>query len=971
MQKHSLRTDGKKRVGDPKLAARLNKELEGNVLFDKFSRGRYSTDASIYQIEPIGTVVPMSNADVERTINIAKDEGIPILPRGGGTSQCGQVLGEALIIDTSKQLNRILEFDAETKTIEVEPGVVLDDLNRMLKPHKLFFPVDISTGSRATIGGMAGNNACGSRSIRYGNMVHNVLEIDAILADGTKAHFGQVSGNLEDIGGPRSYLDIISTLRKIAARESDEIDYRYPNLLRNVGGYNINTIKPEGHNLAQLLVGSEGTLAYFQKIKLPLQSIPLHRVLGICLFPTLRSAMETVPGIVQLDASAVELVDRTMIDLANENPVFRPAIDQFLKGNPAAILLVEFSGDEEQPLLEKLTHLHELLRDLNSSVEIIDALDPGFQAEVWEVRKSGLNILMAMRGDGKPVSFIEDCAVPLEHLADYTDRLNEEFDRHGVQGTWYAHASVGTLHVRPVLNMKDPKHAIKMREIAEFACATVKELKGAFSGEHGDGLVRSEFIEKFYGPRLTQAFKEIKEAFDPDHMLNPGKIVDPPRMDERSLFRFGPDYKPGSLVEALDWSEFGGFLRASEMCNNNGHCRKSEVGVMCPSYRATREEVHLTRGRANTLRLALSGQLGKDALVSDMMKETMDLCIGCKGCRRECPTGVDMSRLKLEFLHHYNSRHGQSLRNKLISHLPRYAPTASKFGQVLNGFERIPGTGFLREAITGFSRHRSLPHWHRKPYFGLKTPNVPTERSAYLFVDCFNRWFEPENARAAESVLKKLEYEVIDLSLPDDQRPLCCGRTFLSVGMIEEARKEAKRLIEAIRPALQLHLPIIGLEPSCLLTLRDEFKVLFSKDEISGLEQSALMFHEFIANNLDEKPNSLQPRDLKFDQVMYHGHCHEKAFGLTSDIERVLEKIPGIEVKPVPGGCCGMAGSFGYEAEHYEMSKKIGNVGPLPHIRGASKNVVIVANGTSCRHQFNDLAGKKAVHLSQIVDTAL
>ena len=392
---------------------------------------------------------------------------------------------------------------------------------------------------------------------------------------------------------------------------------------------------------------------------------------------------------------------------------------------------------------------------------------------------------------------------------------------------------------------------------------------------------------------------------------------------------------------------------------------------MCPSYRATREEVHLTRGRANTLRLALSGQLGKDALVSDMMKETMDLCVGCKGCRRECPTGVDMSRLKLEFLHHYNSRHGQSLRNKLISHLPRYAPTASKFGQVLNGFERIPGTGFIREAITGFSRHRSLPHWHRKPYFGLKTPNVPTERSAYLFVDCFNRWFEPENARAAESVLKKLEYEVIDLSLPDDQRPLCCGRTFLSVGMIEEARKEAKRLIEAIRPALQLHLPIIGLEPSCLLTLRDEFKVLFSKDEISGLEQSALMFHEFIANNLDEKPNSLQPRDLKFDQVMYHGHCHEKAFGLTSDIERVLEKIPGIEVKPVPGGCCGMAGSFGYEAEHYDMSEKISNVGPLPHIRGASKNVVIVANGTSCRHQFNDLAGKKAVHLSQIVDTAL
>ena len=971
MQKHFLKTDDKKRIGDPKLAARLNQELEGEVLFDRFSRGRYSTDASIYQIEPIGTVVPRTVADVERAIDIAKEEGIPILPRGGGTSQCGQVLGEAVIIDTSKHLNRILEFDLKKQTVEVEPGVILDDLNQALKPHRLFFPVDISTGSRATIGGMCGNNACGSRSIRYGNMVHNVSGIDAILANGTKAHFGWVSGNLGDVLGPKCYLDLINGMRDIATREKDEINQRYPNLLRNVGGYNINTVDPAGHNMAQMLVGSEGTLAFFQKIHLKLQPIPANRVLGICLFRTLRSAMKTVPKIVELDPSAVELVDQEMIGLANQNPVFRPTIERFLKGNPTAILLVEFSGEEKDLLLKKLSQLHELLVDIDFTTEIVDALDPAFQADVWEVRKSGLNILMAMKGDGKPISFIEDCAVPLECLAEYTDRLTEVFDRHGVKGTWYAHASVGTLHVRPVLNMKNPQHISKMREIAETACAMVKEMKGAFSGEHGDGLVRSEYIEKFYGPRLTRAFKEIKEAFDPIHMLNPGKIVDPPKMDDQSLLRFGPDYQPIELVEYLDWSEYGGFLGAAEMCNNNGHCRKSNVGVMCPSFRATHDEQHLTRGRANSLRLALSGQLGKDALVSDEMQYTMDLCIGCKGCRRECPTGVDMSRLKLEFLHHYKISHGHTFRDKLIAYLPRYAPNFSKFGWILNTVEKVPVGRLIREKITGFSRHRYLPNWHRRPYFGLTTPKEHLDQSACLFVDCFNRWFEPENARAAESVLNKLGYDVIDISLLSDDRPLCCGRTFLATGMIGEARNEAKRLIDVIKPFLSAGLPIIGLEPSCLLTLRDEYQALFSKNEINGLEQSVKMFSEFVNNHIDEMPNSVKMRALSIDKLKYHGHCHEKAFGLISSIENLVNKLPGVDAKPIPGGCCGMAGSFGYEAEHFEISKRISEIGPLPYIRDTDKNEVIVANGTSCRHQFDDLVGKKTIHIAQVIDMAL
>jgi Fe-S oxidoreductase len=442
-------------------------------------------------------------------------------------------------------------------------------------------------------------------------------------------------------------------------------------------------------------------------------------------------------------------------------------------------------------------------------------------------------------------------------------------------------------------------------------------------------------------------------------------------MDDRTLFRYGPNYQPSPIVETLNWSEFGGFLKATEMCNNNGHCRKSEVGVMCPSYRATLDEQHLTRGRANSLRLALSGQLGEDALVSPMMKETMDLCIGCKGCRRECPTGVDMSRLKLEFLNHYNAHHGHSFRNNMVSHFPRYAPLASKFGFILNIIESIPFARFVRQTFTGFSWHRTMPNWHSNPYFGSRTSEIPGDKAVYLFTDCFNRWFEPENARAAENVLRKVGYEVFDISLDDDARPLCCGRTFLSVGMVEKAREEARRLIDAIRPSLQSNHPVIGLEPSCLLTLRDEYSALFSKDEIKGINQSVLLFHEFMSNYLDVNSRSIKLKSLPCEQVIYHGHCHEKAFGLTSKIESVLEKIPGLYFKKVPGGCCGMAGAFGYEKEHYEISKKISNVGPLPHIKDAGENVIIIANGTSCRHQFDDLAKKKAVHIARVVDMSL
>src|SRR5712671_5110176 len=616
-------------VSGSSLEARLKRELRGEVLFDAFTRGRYSTDASIYQIEPLGVALPKDREDVAAALTIAREEGVPVLPRGGGTSQCGQTVARALVLDCSKFMDGVIAVDVENRRVRVQPGVVMERLNARLRQHKLWFPVDVSTGDRATIGGMTANNSCGSRSIRYGNMVHNVRAIDAILADGSAAHFAEVPGNFGDDVEPERYRGLVRDMRALHRRETDEIDRRFPKLLRRVGGYNIDMIESKspgaGHNMAHLLVGSEGTLGFFTEIELDLQPIPPHRVLGICHFPTFYQAMDATRHIVKLGPSACELVDRTMIELARDIAMFRPIVDRFVQGEPAAILLTEFASEDADDNHRRLKQLVELMGDLGFPGAVVEATDPGFQSAVWNVRKEGLNIMMSMKGDGKPISFIEDCAVRLEDLAAYTDRLTQVFHKHGTYGTWYAHASVGCLHVRPVLNLKQELDAKKMRAIAEEAFAMVREYKGSHSGEHGDGLVRSEHHEAMFGPRIIRAFEAVKDAFDPAGLFNPGKIVRATKMDDRSLFRFKPDYRPLPVETALDWLEWGGFAGAAEMCNNNGACRARDAGVLCPSYRATGDEQHLTRGRANALRLALTGQLGPEALVSEDMRETMAL----------------------------------------------------------------------------------------------------------------------------------------------------------------------------------------------------------------------------------------------------------------------------------------------------------------------------------------------------------
>jgi FAD/FMN-containing dehydrogenase/Fe-S oxidoreductase len=956
--------------GDTALAARLKQNVRGDVLFDAFSRGRYSTDASIYEIEPLGVVVPRDKDDVAAALAIAREAGVPVLPRGAGTSQCGQTVGRALVIDGSKHMQGVLSVDVERRRAVVQPGVVLERLNRALKPNGLFFPVDVSTGDRATIGGMTANNSCGARSLRYGNMVHNVCAIDALLADGTAVRVGEVAGNFDDSVAPERYRGLVRDMRALHRREADEIDRRFPKLLRRVGGYNIDMVDDAGHNMAHLLVGSEGTLAFFNAIELDLQPLPPHHVLGICHFPSFYQAMASTKRIVALGPTAVELVDRTMIELSRDIPLFRATVDRFVRGEPAALLLVEFAGEDADENLRRLRQLVELMGDLGFPGAVVEATDPAFQQAVWNVRKEGLNIMMSMKGDGKPISFIEDCAVSLDDLADYTQRLTAVFEKHGTYGTWYAHASVGCLHVRPVLNLKQEIDVRKMRAIAEEAFAMVRDYKGSHSGEHGDGLVRSEFHEPMFGTRLVRAFAEVKDRFDPQGLMNPGKIVRPSKMDDRSLFRFKPDYRTPPIDTALDWSDWGGFAGAAEMCNNNGACRKSDPGVMCPSYRATSDEQHLTRGRANTLRLALSGQLGPGALTSDAMRETMALCVSCKGCKRECPTGVDMARMKIEYLHQRCKRHGLSLRERLVAYLPRYAPMAARLAPLLNLRDRVPGLAWASEVVAGLSARRALPRWHGEPYRD-PPPAVPAAsgREVVLLVDTFNRWFEPENARAAERVLSRAGYAV-RTATPAGERPLCCGRTFLAAGLVDEAKVEARRLIAALKPYIARGVPVVGLEPSCLLTLRDELAAMLPGAEAAALAKSARLFEEFVAaeSAAGRFALALKPEARK---AVLHGHCHQKAFNIVGDSVATLKLVPGLAVETFDSTCCGMAGAFGYEAEHYDMSLRIGELGVLPRMRAAPADAILVAAGTSCRQQIAHGAGREALHPARVLDAAL
>ena len=992
-----------------RLAEKLATETTGEILFSPADRGRYATDASIYQVMPVGVFVPRSSDDVKAALDICRDLSVPIVPRGGGTSQCGQTVGAGLVIDHAKYVRNILSIDAVQRTAEVEPGIVLDHLNAALKKHGLWYPVDVSTSAQATLGGMAGNNSCGSRSIAYGNMVHNVIGATAWTSNGGLLELGRYDSAT---GPARALGDYVKTL---SDELKPEIEAHWPKVLRRVAGYNLDIFNNQSEkpytadgsvNLAHLLVGSEGTLALTKSLKLRLSELPRTKVLGVVNFPTFYQAMDSAQHIVKLGdgtLTAVELVDRTMIELSLQNPAFAPTVRTALIGQPDAILLVEFSGNSKAELTPKIKQLVDLMGELGLPGSVVEMIDDAPQKNLWEVRKAGLNIMMSLKGDGKPVSFIEDCAVPLEHLAEYTSALTEVFRKHGSKGTWYAHASVGTLHVRPILDMRR-EGAQKMRAIAEEASALVRHYKGAYSGEHGDGLCRGEWIGWQFGPKINDAFAQIKSYLDPLSLLSPQRIVNPPRMDDTQLMRFPPGYKVIPIKTALDWSAWNvhndpvteqtsapgtggdtaqGFAKAVEMCNNNGHCRKFDAGTMCPSYRVTRDEKHLTRGRANTLRLALSGQLGglkaEDAFTSQAVHEAMDLCVGCKGCKRDCPTGVDMAKMKVEFLHHYKSRHGYSFKDKLIAYLPDYAPWASRFAPLLNLRDRIPGLAALSEKLLGLSRRRTLPQWKTRNFFnsGLdkKTFGATREevlvasKPVVLFVDTFNGYFESDNATSALKVLQAAGYTAhVATKTIANGKALCCGRTFLASGMVDEAKAKARELVAALLPFAENGIAIVGLEPSCLLTLRDEMLVMGLGEEAQTISRHALLLEEFLAHEaaagkLETLKAALKPTT---QTILLHGHCHQKAFGAVSPIIDVLKLIPGAKPELIESSCCGMAGSFGYEASHYDVSMQMAELSLLPAVR-QQPDAIVVADGTSCRHQIRDGAQREAIHVAVLL----
>jgi Fe-S oxidoreductase len=773
-------------------------------------------------------------------------------------------------------------------------------------------------------------------------------------------------------------------LLAIGRREASEVAARFPRVQRRVGGYNLDALAPDREiNLAHLLVGSEGTLALSTAVEIKLSPVIRNRALGVVHFGSFYEAMNSAQHIVRLKPIAVELVDATMIALGRDIAMFRPLIERVVKSEPQALLLVEFAEEDPAENLRRVAQLSELMRDLGFGWGragakwggVVEVVDRPTQTALADFRAAGLNVMMSMRDERKPVSFIEDCAVPLEHLAEYTARLNEVFARNGTKGTFYAHASEGCLHVRPVLNLKLDLDLKRMRAIAEEAFAMVRDYKGSHSGEHGDGIVRSEFHEMMFGSRVVRAFGEVKTLFDPDDALNPHRIVDPPKFDERNFLRYRPDYLRSDFQPLLDWSAWqggaAGFQGAAEMCNNNGACRKSAGGVMCPSYRATRDERDVTRGRANTLRLALSGQLGADALTSEGVRETLSLCVSCKACRRECPTGVDIARMKIEVQAARAARYGFSLRDRVVAHLPDYAAFGGMLAPLLNMRDRMPGLARASEKLLRLAHQRPLPHW-RSDRFREPRESVGNGGAGevVLFADTFNRSFERETIEAALKVLLAAGYRVHLPRTVAAKRALCCGRTHLSVGNVAGARRELQRTRDALLPFAKRGVPIVGLEPSCLLTLRDELLALFPDEDSRLVAERALLFEEFLTREAEAGNLALALTETKRTAHL-HGHCHQKAFGAFGAVEAALRLVPGLDVKPIESSCCGMAGAFGYQAETYEASMAMGELSLFPAVRGAAADSLIVADGFSCRHQIEHGTARKSVHVAKVLASAL
>jgi FAD/FMN-containing dehydrogenase/Fe-S oxidoreductase len=960
----------------------LAPQIEGDVRTDAMTRALYATDGSMYQKTALAVVLPKTDADVQATIRAARAHALPILPRGGGSSLAGQTVAAAVVLDFSRYMNAIVSIDAERGRAVVQPGLVLDRLTAELRPLGWMVGPDPASASRATLGGMVGNNATGTHSIAFGNTIHHTRRLRGFLDDGTPFDFGPL-GEAEwhaETERPDRVGEVYRGASELARRHRETIVRDTSKHWRRNSGYRLEHLlgppfaTEYGHadagtrNLARILPGSEGTLAVVTEIEIDLVRRPAQTVLGVVHYDSLDASLRSTVTILSEGPTAVELFDGVAIRAARSSPGFADKMG-WVKGDPEAVLIVEFSGDEEADLGAKLDALEARLAAAGEGYAVVRATSPGQIAQVWGVRKEGLGLIMSAKGDHKPIAFVEDASVPVEHLADYIDGLTAALRRFDTPAAIYAHASAGTLHVRPFINTKTHEGLERMEGIAVASMELVRGFGGTVSSEHGDGRARSWLNRDLLGDDLYAANVELKQIFDPDGLLNPGNIVESGSMKAHQ--RLGPDYQTIPVLTEFDWSAEGGFDRAVEMCNGNGACRKLESGVMCPSYMVTREEEHSTRGRANALRMAMSGAIGPDALTSERMYEVMDLCVACKGCKTECPSNVDMGRMKTEWLGTYYAKHGVPARTRFFASAPKIARlTTGLRARLVNRVNRTPAARKLMEATLGIDASRELPPFAPEPFsdwFARQTWRSDGP-PVVLYADTFTNHNHPEIGQAAARFLDRAGYAV-QITTPD----ACCGRPQLSKGLVREAKALALRSVERLMPHVEAGVPIVGLEPSCILTFRDEWRAMLPGDErVERLAGLSMLFEDFVASEVSGgRMDGLVWKPIEPDaRVLLHGHCHQKALaGMEGTLAALA--LPGYAVELIDSSCCGMAGSFGYEKEHQEVSRAMAERRLMPAVRAAGAGTIVAAPGTSCRAQISDLSGARPLHPAQVLEAAL
>jgi FAD/FMN-containing dehydrogenase/Fe-S oxidoreductase len=958
-----------RQVDTAALERELRASIEGEVRFDRVSRALYSTDASVYLIEPLGVVVPRSREDIIRTVGICQKLRCPLTMRGGGTSQAGQAIGEGLQVDTSKYYNRILELNVAERWARVQPGIVLDELNAQLKEHGLRFAPDISTASRATIGGMMANNSSGARSVLYGKTIDHVLDQEVVLSDGSVVRFQPLDAATLDAACAGDSLEALCyrTVRRVAAESAAEVEKRFPKVLRRVGGYNLDEfIRPGAvFNLSKLMVGSEGTLGVVLEARLNLVPLPKAKAVLAIQFHDTLEALAATPVILQHRPSAVEVMDKFILDHTRQSAALERIRQSFVQGDPGALLCVEFYDDDPANLPERLAVLQQDLESRRLGYHFHQAIALPDQARIWSLREAALGLSMAMKEEAKAISFVEDTAVSPDRLRDYSDSFLGIVRRHETRAGIYAHASVGCLHVRPVVNLKTEEGVRKFEAIANDVADLVLEYGGALSGEHGDGLVRSPFLRKMFGPELYEAFRTIKQAFDPHGILNPGKIVDAPPLTAN--LRFGAGYKTSSPQTYFDYSDYGGMAGAVEMCSGLGACRKKLDGTMCPSYMATLEEEHSTRGRANALRLAMSGRLGESGLGDEGVYRVLDLCLECRACKAECPVGVDVARFKSEFLADYWSRHGTSMHARILASAHEVARWGSKAPRLANAAVDSTLARALNERLFGIDRRRSLPAWSRRTFRDSAAKRASADPDVLLFNDTFTNYYNPEIGIAAMEVLEAGGRRV---GIADN---VCCGRPLISKGLLSRARERARENVERLYPEAQAGRKIVFCEPSCLSAVREDAPSLLRGGEqrkAQTLAQACLSFEEFVESEWAAGSMHLD-LEAPAGPILLHAHCHQKSMGLLAVAKALFARIPGAKVIDPDAGCCGMAGSFGYSREHFEVSREIGERRLFPAVRNSAPGTSFVASGFSCRHQIHDFTKETAVHPAVLLQALL